>query len=68
MIRCYSVKDVAEALGVKPLTIYRLIKAGKLQALKVGRAVRIDQRAVDEFIESARIVPPFRDKLELRKG
>ena len=55
--RCYSVKDLAETLGVKPLTIYRLLKAGRLRAFRVGRAVRIEQKAVDAFIESALIVP-----------
>jgi excisionase family DNA binding protein len=58
MNKCYSVKALSELLGVKPLTVYRLLKAGKIQAFRVGRAVRVEQRAIDAFIESARIIPP----------
>ena len=36
-------KGVAEFLDVHPLTVHRLIKSGKLQAIYVGSAVRIKE-------------------------
>jgi excisionase family DNA binding protein len=55
----YSVRDVADRLGVHPETIRRLIHSGRLDAVRVGRVLRIDGRAVAGFVERQR-VKPFR--------
>jgi excisionase family DNA binding protein len=55
----YSVRDVADRLGVHPETIRRLIHGGRLDAVRVGRVLRIDGRAVGGFVERQR-VKPFR--------
>jgi excisionase family DNA binding protein len=55
----YSVRDVADRLGVHPETIRRLIHDGRLDAVRVGRVLRIDGRAVAGFVERQR-VKPFR--------
>jgi excisionase family DNA binding protein len=34
------------------VTLWRSIEAGDIQAAKVGRAVRISQRSLDEFMQS----------------
>jgi excisionase family DNA binding protein len=34
----YSKKQVAERLGVHPLTVHRMIKAGTIKAIKLGTA------------------------------
>ena len=61
--RAYTVNEVSELLGVKGLTVYRLIKSGRLQAFRVGtRTVRVEQKALDAFIESARIVSKKRKR------
>jgi excisionase family DNA binding protein len=55
----YSVRDVADRLGVHPETIRRLIHDGRLDAVRVGRVLRVDGRAVEGFVERQR-VKPFR--------
>ncbi|MFZ1879542.1 MAG: helix-turn-helix domain-containing protein [Gaiellaceae bacterium] len=53
----YSVRDVADRLGVHPETIRRLIHDGRLDAVRVGRVLRIDGRAVAGFVDRQRIKP-----------
>jgi len=47
----YTVNEIADILKVKPLTIYRLIKAGKIHTINVGRAVRISDSEFKRFTE-----------------
>jgi|APSaa5957512622_1039677.scaffolds.fasta_scaffold384084_1 putative resolvase len=42
----YLVDELADKLRVSRMTIYRYIKAGKLQAIKIGKEFRIPK---DEF-------------------
>jgi excisionase family DNA binding protein len=53
----YSVRDVADRLGVHPETIRRLIHDGRLDAVRVGRVLRIEGRAVSGFVERQRVKP-----------
>lgn len=55
--RFYTVKTLADKLAVQPLTVYRLIKQGKIPAVKIGRSIRFDPDAVDAFLESVRVGP-----------
>lgn len=48
----YSVKQVAEALGLSTKTIYVAIEAGQLQAKKTGKNFLITREAVREYFES----------------
>ena len=52
-----SVREVADALGVHPETIRRLIHDGRLDAIRVGRVLRIDRSELDRFIASQRVRP-----------
>jgi len=45
-----TVNEVAERLRVHPITVRRHIKAGKLRAVRVGRAVRVRESDVEEFM------------------
>jgi excisionase family DNA binding protein len=45
--RLLTVVEVAERLHVHPITVRRLIKAGKLAAVRVGRAVRVRESEVE---------------------
>jgi excisionase family DNA binding protein len=47
---CISVAQAAEAVGVVPLTITRLIKGGKLRASRVGRRVVINVADLDKYL------------------
>jgi excisionase family DNA binding protein len=53
----YSVREVAGQLGVHPETIRRLIHDGRLDAVRVGRVLRVHKQAVDSFLARQRIKP-----------
>ena len=53
----YSVREVAGQLGVHPETIRRLIHDGRLDAVRVGRVLRVHRQAVDGFLVRQRIKP-----------
>jgi len=37
--------------------VYRLVRQGKIPALKIGKSIRFDPEAVDAFLESVRVGP-----------
>ena len=47
----YRAEDLATLLDVNIMTIYRYIKAGRLQAYKIGKEYRIDKKVFNEFLE-----------------
>lgn len=49
-----DVKGAAEALAVSPWTIRAYIRDGKLQPVRLGRLVRIDEEEVKRFVNAAR--------------
>jgi excisionase family DNA binding protein len=51
MKRTFNAKEVAEALGVSTRTIYRHIKAGKLDAVRPGRAYLITRKDLAEYLD-----------------
>jgi excisionase family DNA binding protein len=53
----YSVRDVADRLGVHPETIRRLIHDGRLDAVRVGRVLRVDGGAFAGFVDRQRVKP-----------
>lgn len=44
------VREVAALMRVSPMTIYRLIKAGDLPAVKVGKNYRLRRFDVEEYL------------------
>ena len=51
----YSVREVAEQLGVHPETIRRQIHEGRLEAVRVGRLLRIPKEALEALLDAQRI-------------
>lgn len=47
------VKEVATFMRVSTMTIYRLIKAGELPAIKVGKNYRLRRFDVEEYLGRA---------------
>jgi len=45
-----TVAEVAAMLRVSTMTVYRLIKAGELPAVRVGKSFRLDEDAVDRYV------------------
>jgi len=50
--RFLTVAEVADLLRVSAMTVYRLIEAGELRALRVGKAFRINEDDLDEFLNT----------------
>lgn len=48
----YLVEELAEKLRVNKMTIYRRIKAGKIEAHKIGKEYRISRDTYEKFLES----------------
>ena len=46
----HTVTEAAETLGVSPRTIYRLLTAGDLVAIKVRSATRIPEESLQRFV------------------
>ena len=50
--RFLTVAEVAELMRVSTMTVYRLIKASELPAVRVGRSYRIREDDVDRYLAS----------------
>lgn len=46
-----TVKEVAKKLRIGDLTVYRLLKDGRLEGSKVGKSWRIPHESIDKLIE-----------------
>jgi excisionase family DNA binding protein len=47
-----TVGEVAAVLRVSTMTVYRLINAGQLSAVRIGRSFRLRQEDLDRFLDS----------------
>jgi excisionase family DNA binding protein len=52
-VNLLTVAEVARALRVSRMTVYRLIHAGDLAAVQVGRSYRVPESAVDSYLRAA---------------
>lgn len=48
--RLLTVGEVAATMRVSNMTVYRLIKAGELPALRVGKSYRVRESEVDRYL------------------
>lgn len=48
-----TVAEVAALMRVSRMTVYRLVHAGTLPAVQVGRSYRIRQDSVDDYLRGA---------------
>ena len=48
-----TVAEVAAAMRVSKMTVYRLVHAGDLPAARVGRSYRVPEDAVDEYLRKS---------------
>ncbi|MDO4911687.1 MAG: helix-turn-helix domain-containing protein [Corynebacterium sp.] len=51
--RFLTVAEVAEHMRVSKMTVYRLVHSGALEAVRVGRSFRVQQKAVEEYLNSS---------------
>lgn len=52
-VRFLTVAEVAALLRVSKMTVYRLVHAGDLEAVRVGRSFRVPKNAVDAYLRGA---------------
>jgi len=57
-VRFLTVAEVATLMRVSKMTVYRLVHAGELPAVRVGRSFRVPEQAVhtylrDSYVETA---------------
>ena len=45
-----TVAEVAAQMRVSKMTVYRLVHAGELEAVRVGRSFRVPEKAVEEYL------------------
>lgn len=50
----YLVSELADALRVSQMTIYRYIKAGKIKAYKIGKEFRLAKKEFDAFLSKVK--------------
>lgn len=48
--RFMTVAEVAQMMRVSTMTVYRLIKAGDLPAVRVGKSYRIRENDIDTYL------------------
>jgi excisionase family DNA binding protein len=52
-VRFLTVAEVANMMRVSKMTVYRLVHAGDLPAVRVGRSFRVPEDAVDEYLRKS---------------
>jgi excisionase family DNA binding protein len=50
MPRLLTVAEMAALLRVSTMTIYRLINAGELRTIRIGRSIRIPNDVANEYL------------------
>lgn len=48
-----TVAEVAAIMRVSKMTVYRLVHAGELPAVRVGRSFRVPEQAVHDYLRHA---------------
>ncbi len=52
-VRFLTVAEVASAMRVSKMTVYRLVHGGTLPAVRVGRSFRVPQDAVTDYLRDS---------------
>ena len=51
--RFLTVAEVASIMRVSKMTVYRLVHAGDLPAIRVGRSFRVPENAVHDYLQTS---------------
>lgn len=52
-LRYLTVAEVAEEMRVSKMTVYRLVQAGQLPAVRVGRSYRVPEDALRVYLDAS---------------
>lgn len=50
-LKCYSINELSEILGVTRRTVWNYVKAGELKGKKLGKEWRITEEHLREFLD-----------------
>jgi excisionase family DNA binding protein len=67
-MRFLMVAEVAEIMRVSRMTVYRLVHAGELPAVRVGRSFRVPEQAVHEYLRNSYADVPARGSVGSNAG
>ncbi len=68
MQKILTLEEVSELLQVHPITVYRLVKAGKLPAFRIGRVLRFDADQLENWLLLKQQKAEARDGRRKAKG
>lgn len=51
----YTARELADALSVNIMTIYRYIGSRRLKAYKIGKEFRIEKAEFEQFMKKAKV-------------
>ena len=52
-VKFLTVAEVAAVMRVSKMTVYRMVHAGDLPAVRVGRSFRVREKAVHDYLRKA---------------
>jgi excisionase family DNA binding protein len=52
-VKFLTVAEVAAVMRVSKMTVYRMVHAGELPAVRVGRSFRVPEQAVHDYLRGA---------------
>ena len=52
-VKFLTVAEVATVMRVSKMTVYRMVHAGELPAVRVGRSFRVPEKAVHDYLRDA---------------
>ena len=52
-VRFLTIAEVASAMRVSKMTVYRLVHSGELPAVRVGRSFRVPEQAVQSYLQES---------------
>jgi excisionase family DNA binding protein len=52
-VKFLTVAEVANVMRVSKMTVYRMVHAGELPAVRVGRSFRVPEKAVHDYLRKA---------------
>jgi excisionase family DNA binding protein len=52
-VKFLTVAEVAALMRVSKMTVYRMVHAGELPAIRVGRSFRVPEQAVHDYLRDA---------------
>lgn len=52
-VKFLTVAEVAASMRVSKMTVYRLVHAGDLPAIRVGRSFRVPEEAVNDYLRKS---------------